>query len=1137
MLRLLIRGIFVVFVFSFSLFGIEDFERICDEEVLKKDFDFSIIQNSCLKTAEKYEEENDTENASWYYLLSKNLNQNLENQEDINSSFLFYINQGHTYVLTHHLNKAKIAYENVLTFDINVNKELQRDYTILKRLYPNKKKQLKEGLKIWNSANAIFLQITKLTKEYEKLYDKNHYDLMIKKFNAIIKLKNKTILNQSSSIMLDYYNLALIHEERKHYQKSIDNYLQSLQIAKNILPKGHLHIGTIYNSLGLLHNDVKEYKKAEKYYFKALDIYLKEVKEDDDLIAVIYNNLATIYGDNQAYDNALLYYNKALKIEKKNHSKNIVNTYYNIGLLYQQMKSYDNVLPTYKKVIPFIKDNSLKMATYHSLLAAYYQEVEENEYALFYYKEALKTRKSILGELHPDTAESFNSLGSIYEALKDLEQALIFYEKALKINKILLDKNDNFIAISHNNIASIYTNLNKYEKAKINLLKTLKIKQNILKKNDIDFAVTYTNLGFIEEKLKHYQIASKYYTQALSLYLKNKGEKSLEVSIIYNHIASLHKEQKEYYWAIEYLEKAKNIMDTILSKNHTEKSLIYNNLGLLYGYIDAYKKSYYYNLLSFQIFLNNQNKNFRTLDSKQKKKYINSFGNRVDNLFNSAILHIHQLPNIKDVNPIKQNTLTHWLNYKGTIFNTENILSMVYSKTTNQTVKNNIDKLKLLTIQLDKLEHNYMGQQSYKDKKEKKEIKEQIHNLQIILNRQTPKFKNLLNLDTINIESITSNLKENELYIDFAKGEKSYYIFTLDNNKHITFNLINKTDTKEIEENIKAFNVNINEVANSIEENNITLSTKELKSKSQKILSTLYDKLFKKYLKEVTKNKDTLIISPDGMLNFLPFEALYHNNQYLIENYQVSYISSGRELIRQTKRDNNQTASKIVVFGSPDFWLELPKKESKKSQSKNVITNEDVTIFDINFSPLDISKKEIDTMRKYYPTLEVYQGKNATVENLFKVQSPKILHISTHGFFLNNEKNPNPMLASGLAFAGANYANYESDARGIATALKLSSLNLQSTKLVVLSACETGLGKIHQAEGITGLSKAFIQAGAQNVISTLWNVSAKKTVTLMQHFYENAHKKDNYATALHKAKLQMIHMHPYYWSAFIINGI
>jgi len=126
------------------------------------------------------------------------------------------------------------------------------------------------------------------------------------------------------------------------------------------------------------------------------------------------------------------------------------------------------------------------------------------------------------------------------------------------------------------------------------------------------------------------------------------------------------------------------------------------------------------------------------------------------------------------------------------------------------------------------------------------------------------------------------------------------------------------------------------------------------------------------------------------------------------------------------------------------------------------------------------------------------------------------------------------MLKAGLVFTGANNKN---SLRGIATALKLSALDLKDTELVVLSACESGLGEIQNSEGVMGLPKAFLVAGARNVIMSLWSVSTQQTAKLMEHFYVNLKQGQNYKTALRNAKLKMIEMHPYYWSSFIMHGI
>jgi len=199
----------------------------------------------------------------------------------------------------------------------------------------------------------------------------------------------------------------------------------------------------------------------------------------------------------------------------------------------------------------------------------------------------------------------------------------------------------------------------------------------------------------------------------------------------------------------------------------------------------------------------------------------------------------------------------------------------------------------------------------------------------------------------------------------------------------------------------------------------------------------------------------------------------------------------------------------------------------KQDRTKKLDTWEQYTSF------IPLGNAEIEMIRELYKSdTLIYEGKRATVNNLMSIKSPKILHLSTHGKFLNNPNILNPMLRGGLAFSGANRS-----LDGIATALKLSALDLKDTELVVLSACESGLGKIQNAEGVVGLPKAFLQAGARNVVMSLWSVSNWETTQLMKYFYENINKGQTYSTALRNAKIKMIDMHPYYWSAFIIHGI
>jgi len=194
----------------------------------------------------------------------------------------------------------------------------------------------------------------------------------------------------------------------------------------------------------------------------------------------------------------------------------------------------------------------------------------------------------------------------------------------------------------------------------------------------------------------------------------------------------------------------------------------------------------------------------------------------------------------------------------------------------------------------------------------------------------------------------------------------------------------------------------------------------------------------------------------------------------------------------------------------------------------------------MRFPPLAGTKEEAKSIKETLKSQKIieYSEESAKESNLLKVNRPKILHIATHGFFINDKTITNPMLKSGIALSGANVSAKKGKGDGIVTALKLSGLDLKGTNLVVLSACKTGVVDINSTENVSGLSKAFIQAGAKNIVMSLWSVNDQATKDLMSNFYKKINRTQNYTKALKNAKLEMVKkdMHPFYWAGFILSG-
>jgi len=194
----------------------------------------------------------------------------------------------------------------------------------------------------------------------------------------------------------------------------------------------------------------------------------------------------------------------------------------------------------------------------------------------------------------------------------------------------------------------------------------------------------------------------------------------------------------------------------------------------------------------------------------------------------------------------------------------------------------------------------------------------------------------------------------------------------------------------------------------------------------------------------------------------------------------------------------------------------------------------------VYFAPLAGTGVEARTIKSLFPEARLLTGDGATKTALAQAEAPRILHIATHGFFLNpSSELANPLLRSGLALAGANLRHADTG-DGILTALEASNLNLWGTKLVTLSACDTGIGETKAREGVYGLRRAFFLAGAETLVMSLWPVSDLVTREIMTAYYGGLRRGVGRGDALRQAQLAMLaranRRHPFYWASFIQAG-
>ncbi|WP_039899559.1 CHAT domain-containing protein, partial [Microcystis sp. T1-4] len=289
------------------------------------------------------------------------------------------------------------------------------------------------------------------------------------------------------------------------------------------------------------------------------------------------------------------------------------------------------------------------------------------------------------------------------------------------------------------------------------------------------------------------------------------------------------------------------------------------------------------------------------------------------------------------------------------------------------------------------------------------------------------------------------------------------------------------------------------------------------------------DEILMQPIRQLLGNTKTILLSPDAALNLIPFEALVdENNQYLVENYHITYLTSGRDLLRLKDRFASQQSPLIVA---DPFYGKAGEK---------VALTRSIDLSEFTFPGLPGTEQEAKAIKNLLRQATVLTGSQATENAVKQVKKPNILHIATHGFF-KPESNvlENPLLRSGLVLAGVTIGQSAGD-DGVLTALETTNLNLVGTKLVVLSACDTGKGDIKIGQGVYGLRRALVIAGSESQLISLWKVSDDATKDLMVAYYGRLQKGEGRSEALRQIQLGMLkgekQKHPFYWASFIPSG-
>lgn len=377
--------------------------------------------------------------------------------------------------------------------------------------------------------------------------------------------------------------------------------------------------------------------------------------------------------------------------------------------------------------------------------------------------------------------------------------------------------------------------------------------------------------------------------------------------------------------------------------------------------------------------------------------------------------------------------------------------------------------------------------------------KEQYYSFLDSLKNKYPKYHDLkYQVKNLDLETIRSKLIEHDgLLISFTITESQLYTIVLGKTDE---NFV-KTEFSELQKQ------EVRDFYRLISRPSISESDKDIKELAKR----LFDKILKKPVKGFSEQNLTIV--PDDVLHYLPFDVLCEDDKYLVQNKSIAYANSIASLMELTGKTSMKN-KRFLAF-APSFDSEAVNSDERK------------------FGRLRYNRDEIDAIGNYFQT-EAYLGANATMNNFIaEASNANTIHLATHASA--NDEFPD---FSYLAFT----KEADSSASNILYIKDLYNANL-SAEMIVLSACQTGIGKLQAGQGMMSLSKGFYYAGAKSLVNTLWKINDKSTVKLMELFYEELSLGKSKTEALRTAKLKYLEStddallkHPYYWSAFVVSG-
>ena len=818
---------------------------------------------------------------------------------------------------------------------------------------------------------------------------------------------------------------------------------------------------------------------AEKRFDAAKSIYEQANLTDDLGYLKTISNQGLLYNTMGRYTQAEGFTTGALDIRKEKFGENdpgIASSLNNFGVLHYNLGRYNEAEKTFAGALHIATENNLRTSMPYSIIL--------NNQAML-----------------------FQAIGRFEDAERSLREAIEVAER------LQSKKSKNHLKFL-SNLALLYQQMGKYNEAESIYLSM----EKRLGKTNPDYASMLSNQAALYMLMGKDDKVENLLKTAAGIYKNSFGEDNPAYAKVISDLGNFYRLKGKYPEALPLIEKALSTREKMLGTNHPHYVQSMEDLAIFHWKNQSPDKAWtlYRELMGKSLeFINTY---FPPMSEAEKTKYWDVLSPRFQRFYNFAIDASAQLPEVvKDLFDYQIATKALLLN------STNKVKQNIFNSRDGVLIKDYI---------------TWMDQ------------KEQLARLYAY--SKTDLKQQNINLDSIERAANAMEKSLSERSKDFSEGYTA---------SRISFTKIRDllTDSEAVVEIIRvrkydqAFSNDSKYVALILKKGAPAPSMKILDNGAQ--LETRYAKFYRNAIQQKVQddyshdqywariepelqNKKVIYFSPDGVYNQLNLNTLRKpGGDYIINRFDVTILGNSKDLIALKNKKALPASKNATLLGFPDYGGQ-------------------------NITALPGTKIEIDGIASVLKAsgyqLNVLTQNLATEAKLKSVKSPELLHIATHGYFLQDvEKagsafgvnlenaSDNPLLRSGLMLAGAaktvsgaSSPNLSSNDNGILTAYEAMNMNLEGTQLIVLSACETGLGDVRAGEGVYGLQRAFQVAGADALIMSLWKVDDTATQQLMKNFYSNWIKLRSKQKAFKQAQLQLMakYKEPYYWGAFVMMG-